>query len=134
MKKWLKKKRIKVMEWPSQSPDHNPLENLWKELKIWIVQWQPIKLKNLERICKEEWAKIPPGICKNLVTNCRKHMAVVLHQVLSYILLLGEIFIFLKIQINVQKLLCDFLEFFKIFYFSFSRQNNPENCRTFLFL
>src|SRR4029434_3853105 len=29
-------------------------------------------LKDLERICKEEWTKIPPEMCVNLVTNYLK--------------------------------------------------------------
>ena len=51
-KEWLKKKYIKVMEWPSQTQDLNPIENLWRELKVRVAKRQPRNLNDLEKICK----------------------------------------------------------------------------------
>ncbi len=72
------KKHIKVLEWPSQSPDLNPIENLWRELKVRVAKRQPRNLIDLERICKEEWNKIPPEMCANLVANYKKHLTSVI--------------------------------------------------------
>ncbi|KAK3524363.1 hypothetical protein QTP70_028037 [Hemibagrus guttatus] len=74
-KEWLRKKHFKVLEWPSQSPDLNPIENLWRELKIRVAQRQPQNITALEEICMEEWAKLPATVCKNLVATYRKHLA-----------------------------------------------------------
>ncbi len=73
-KEWLKKKHTKVLKWPSQSPDLHPIENLWRELQVRVDKRQPRNLNDLERICKEEWDKISPEMCANLVTNYKKRL------------------------------------------------------------
>ncbi|KAK3545441.1 hypothetical protein QTP70_007640 [Hemibagrus guttatus] len=77
-KEWLHKKHFKVLEWPSQPPDFNPIENLWRELKIRVAQRQPQNITALEEICMEEWAKLPATVCKNLVATYRKRLTSVI--------------------------------------------------------
>ena len=48
-----------VLEWPSQSPDLNPIENLWNALKRRVRSKQTKTLDDLYQYCQEEWEKIP---------------------------------------------------------------------------
>jgi hypothetical protein len=44
---WFKGTHLNVLDWPSQSPDHNPFENLWYNLKIAVHQRNPSNLKDV---------------------------------------------------------------------------------------
>ncbi|CDQ87134.1 unnamed protein product [Oncorhynchus mykiss] len=48
-----------VLEWPIQRPDLNQIEHLWRDLKISVQRRSPSNLTELERICREEWEKLP---------------------------------------------------------------------------
>ncbi len=69
-----------VLEWPSQSPDLNPIEHLWRDLKMSVHQRLPSNLTELERICKEKWQRIPKSRCEKLVASFPKRLMAVLNQ------------------------------------------------------
>jgi transposase len=47
-----------VMDWPSNSPDLNPIENVWAVIKKHVEKRKPQNIKDLERKFMEEWAKL----------------------------------------------------------------------------
>uniref|UniRef100_A0A8C4STV7 Transposase n=1 Tax=Erpetoichthys calabaricus TaxID=27687 RepID=A0A8C4STV7_ERPCA len=65
-KEWLQDNSVNVLEWPSQSPDLNPIEHLWRDLKMAVHRRFPSNLMELERCCKEEWAKLAKDRCAKL--------------------------------------------------------------------
>ncbi|XP_054654516.1 copper homeostasis protein cutC homolog isoform X1 [Dunckerocampus dactyliophorus] len=74
---WLKKNKMKPLEWPSQSPDLNPIEMLWLDLKKTFHAGKPSNVAELQQFCKDEWAKIPPQRCKRFIASYRKRLIAV---------------------------------------------------------
>ncbi|KAG2461940.1 TC1A transposase, partial [Polypterus senegalus] len=77
-KEWLQDNSEKVLEWPSQCPDLNPIEHLWRDLKMAVQRRFPSNLMELERCCKEEWAKLAKDRCAKLVASYSKRLEVVI--------------------------------------------------------
>ena len=77
-KEWIQNNHVNVLEWPSQSSDLNPIEHLWRDLKMAVHRRSPSNLMELERICKEEWAKLPKNKCAKLVATYSKRLEAVI--------------------------------------------------------
>ncbi len=53
----LKKLRVKVMDWPSMSPDLNPIEHLWGILKRKVEERKVSNIHQLRDVIMEEWKR-----------------------------------------------------------------------------
>ncbi|KAG2456454.1 TCB1 transposase, partial [Polypterus senegalus] len=73
-KEWLQDNSVNVLEWPSQRPDLNPIKHLWRDLKMAVHRRFPSNLMELERCCKEEWAKLAKDRCAKLVASYSKRL------------------------------------------------------------
>ncbi|KAF2357440.1 Homeobox domain-like [Trinorchestia longiramus] len=62
-----------------QSPDMNPVENLWRELKLKIQKRGPNNITELKEICIEEWNKITSETCKKLLVNYYKRFDAIIN-------------------------------------------------------
>lgn len=61
------KKDINLLDWPSQSPDLNPIEHLWDHIKCEVRKKKPKNIKELEKYVIEIWNSIDPEVCKKIV-------------------------------------------------------------------
>uniref|UniRef100_A0A8C5MI76 Tc1-like transposase DDE domain-containing protein n=1 Tax=Leptobrachium leishanense TaxID=445787 RepID=A0A8C5MI76_9ANUR len=70
--KWMTTKRWRVLKWPAMSLDLNPIEHLWRDLKIAVGKRRPSNKRDLEQFAKKEWSKILGERCKKLIDGYRK--------------------------------------------------------------
>ena len=70
VKDYLQQESIEVMKWPAQSPDLNPIENLWKIIGEKVRERTPTTVDDLWAKIEEEWKRITPELCKKLVRSC----------------------------------------------------------------
>ena len=71
--KWFKTKCWRILKWPAMSPDLNPIEHPWTDLKTAVGRRHPSNLRHLEQLAKE-WSKISAERCKKLIDGYRKRL------------------------------------------------------------
>jgi transposase len=68
---WFEDNHIEVMEWPAQSPDLNPIENLWDNLKWCLNGYErtPASVHELMEKIEVEWRRTPVPEVQNLILS-----------------------------------------------------------------
>ena len=76
IKTWLENQNFSVMKWPAQSPDMNPIENLWSILKRRLEKYNnlPSNVHELWERTQQEWYNIEPQIIKNLIDSMPRRL------------------------------------------------------------
>lgn len=72
VKKYLKEQSYKTIEWPAQSPDLNPIENMWSLLKQRLNDYEtaPKGLEELnERVIDVWYNKMTAKDCQNVINS-----------------------------------------------------------------
>ena len=77
-KRWFASRNIDVMPWPAQSPDLNPIENLWMTMKRRVAEKCPQSIADLIKIIKATWNAIDPQTTRHLVNSMPRRLKAVL--------------------------------------------------------
>ena len=78
VKSWIQESQINILDWPGNSPDLNPIENLWAILKRKLKMTTITNRKNLIYEAKSKWSEISKDIIKNLVMSMPKRIDMVI--------------------------------------------------------
>ncbi|GFV28423.1 transposable element Tcb1 transposase [Trichonephila clavipes] len=78
---WFDEMGVQKLDWPSQSPDLNPIEHLWDELERRLRSQpnRPSSLQLLTSAVMDAWKAIPMIPYQKLVENLPKRVQAVIH-------------------------------------------------------
>lgn len=69
VKEWFRVNKVNVLPWAAQSPDLNPIENLWTDIKNAVSDQKPTTKSQLWNVVQSAWNNIPIERCQALVDS-----------------------------------------------------------------
>jgi len=73
---FLDRHKIQVLDWPGNSPDLNPIENLWNVIKRKVRAKNPKTVDELKQAIVQVWVRdITPDYCRKLVHSMPKRIS-----------------------------------------------------------
>ena len=76
---WFQANGIQVMPWPGNSPDLNPIENMWHVMKMKLEEKEVKKVKEMKEMITRIWCmEITPDYCANLANSMPARLMAVL--------------------------------------------------------
>ena len=79
VKDTLQEFNLRLLPWPSKSPDLNPIEHAWDRLGRSVASRGPESLRDLRKYFLEEWVKIPQEYFNTLVLSMGNRIGTVIH-------------------------------------------------------
>ena len=71
--KYFKRNGIKWWKTPAESPDLNPIENVWGSMKTYLrTEYKPKNLQDLKDGILQFWKRMTPGVCQKYISHLHK--------------------------------------------------------------
>ncbi len=78
-KSWFNDHGVTVLDWPANTPDLNPTENIWGIVKRKMRDTRPNNADDLKAAIKATWAPITPEQCHRLIVFMPRCIDAVIH-------------------------------------------------------
>lgn len=73
-KKWKAENGVRVLPWPSMSPDQNPIENIWQIMKMNIRRKKIRTLRSFKAQITNVWNRLNPVLSRKLVDSIQNRI------------------------------------------------------------